>query len=250
MCWQEGLHFDNVKEFVSRWGQVWWRVIALHRFIWDQQFTLAVRYHFIAWHKVWRNMTLHHTTHSPAPKDIKVQCVVLRQKVGSEHVYTLKLERPDSERGVQQVMTSSYHLQRVLLFCFRFDMFWLLWCDVLCPIACPRGCQVFLMAGRKRKMGASANYAISLSEVDLSDQETFIAKLKCVIFIVFLSSLSVLLFEFEALCFSSCFACFWLIIHAVIPPIAFEHDVMWYHALFTSYYTHHIKFHHIPWHRM
>eukprot|EP00042_Codosiga_hollandica_P052261 m.660708 g.660708 ORF g.660708 m.660708 type:complete len:413 (-) comp58456_c0_seq2:120-1358(-) len=75
---------------------------------------------------------------SPAPKDMKVQCVVLRQKVGSDFVYTLKLERPEDGR---------IH-------------------------------QVFLLAGCKRKSGASANYAISTVEDVTKDTDVFLAKLK------------------------------------------------------------------------
>ena len=40
--------------------------------------------------------------------------------------------------------------------------------------------QVFLLAGRKRKIGASANYAISMDETDFSKGESYLAKLKCV----------------------------------------------------------------------
>ncbi len=32
-----------------------------------------------------------------------MQCIILRQKVGNDNTYTLKLERPDEGRSVQQV---------------------------------------------------------------------------------------------------------------------------------------------------
>ncbi len=38
--------------------------------------------------------------------------------------------------------------------------------------------EVFLLAGRKRKMGASANYAISMDETDFSKGQSYLAKLK------------------------------------------------------------------------
>ena len=44
--------------------------------------------------------------------------------------------------------------------------------------------QVFLLAGRKRKIGASANYAISMDETDFTKGESYLAKLRYAIYTI------------------------------------------------------------------